>query len=183
MFPHSQRSCVNSESAGHLGGLQPLDVEQAKQVSIIGPHLLERVTYLRSTRPVDQAGQRIVFFAAHDRLRALEAAESACLAVRAPSVMQADVASGLKDKGRQGVEVLHAIFPQSFQHPTDRLLGHIVGLIAVAQAPRGEQAKPQPEAFRQLRGKRVGRSIGSCAQDLAILSLDDGLDKRERCNG
>jgi hypothetical protein len=97
--------------------------------------------------------------------------------------MQADVASGLKDKGRQGVEVLHTIFPQSLQHPADRLLRHIVGLIAVAQPPRREQAQPQPEAFRQLRGKRIRRLIGSCAQDLGILSLDEGMDKRERCNG
>ena len=178
MFPHSQRSCIDSESAGYLGGLQSLHVQQAKQVSIIGTHLLERVAHLRATRPVDQAGQRIVFFAAHDRLRALEAAESARLAVGAAPVMQADVASGLKDKGRQGVEVLHAIFPQSLQHPADRLLGHIVGLIAVAQAPRSEQAQPQPEAFRQLCGKRIRRSIGSCAQDLGILSLDEGMDKR-----
>jgi hypothetical protein len=97
--------------------------------------------------------------------------------------MQADVASGLKNKGRQGVEVLHAIFPQSLQHPADRLLSYIIGLIAVAQPPRREQAQAQPEAFGQLRGKRIRRSIGSCAQDPGILSLDDGLDKREPCNG
>ena len=156
MLPHSKRSCINSESAGHLGGLQPFDVEQAKQVSIIGTHSLERVAHLRSTRPVDQAGQRIVFVAAHDRLRALEAAERARLAVGTASVMEADVASGLKDKGRKGLEVLHAIFPQSLQHSADRLLGHIIGLIAVAQPPRSEEAQPQPETFRQLRGKRIG---------------------------
>ena len=183
MLPYSQRSCVDSEAASYFGGLEPLDVEHAKQVSIIGTHSLERVAHLRSTRPVDQAGQWIVFLAAGSRLRTFQAAESAGLAMGAAPVMKADIASGLKDKGRQGVEILHAIFPQRLQHPADRLLGHIVGLIAIAQTPRREQAQTQPKAFRQLRGKRIGRSIGSCAQDPAILSLEDGLDKRERCNG
>ena len=177
MLSDAKGTTVDAQPAGDLSGIEGLDVQHSQQVPIFRAHGLESDADLVAAAPIDQSGQWIVFLTGDQGLRASEPAKGARLAMRAAAMVQTDVARGLKDKGRKGIEILHAFFAQSLQNPADCLLSDVFCDVTIAQAAGREYAQSQPEAFSQLRGKCIGRSIGAGGRP-SILSLDAKPDKR-----
>ena len=169
MLADAKSAGIDAQPPRDLGGLESIDIQQSQQIPIFGAHRLQRDADLFPAAPIDQSGQRIGFLTGNQRLRASEAAKRAGLAMRAAAVVQADVARCLKDKGRKGIEILDAFVAQRLQNPADGLLSDIFRDVAIAQAARRKYTQSQPEAFGQLRGKRIGGSI--CAGGQSIDSL------------
>ncbi len=170
MLPDAKSTTIDAQPAGDLGGIGGIDIQHSQQVPIFRAHGLERDADLFAAVPIDQSGQRIGFLTGDERLRASESAKRARLPMRAAPMMQTDVARCLKDKGGKRIEILHAFVAQRLQNPADCLLSDIFRDVAIAQAARRKYAQSQPEAFGQLRGKCIGRSIGAGGQSINSLA-------------
>ena len=142
MFPDAKSAPIDAKPAGHLGGLQGIDIQHSQQVAILRAHRLQRDADLFAAAPIDQNGQRILFFTGEQGLRASEPAKGARLAMRAAPQMQTDVARRLKDKGGKRIEVLHTFVAQRLQNAADRFLSDIFRHVAVAQAARRKYTQP-----------------------------------------
>jgi hypothetical protein len=170
MLPDTKSAAIDAQPAGDLGGIEGMDIQHSQQVPIFRAHRLERDADLFAAVPIDQSGQRIGFLTRDQGLRASETAKRARLAMRAAAMVQTDVARSLKDKGGKRIEILHAFIAQRFQNPADCLLSDVFRDVAIAQAAGRKYAQSQPEAFGQLRGKCIGRSIGAGGQSINSLA-------------
>ena len=170
MLADSKSAAFDAQPEGDLGGIEGIEIQHPKQVPIFRAHGLERAADLFAAAPIDQSGQRILFLTGEEGLRASEPAKRARLAMRAAPMMQTDVARRLKDKCGKRVEILHSFVPQRLKDPADGLLSDVFRDVTIAQAARRKYTQSQPEAFVQLRGECIGRSIGAggqCVDSLA----------------
>lgn len=170
MLSDAKSATIDAQPAGDLGGIEDIDIQHSQQVPIFRAHRLERDANLFPAVPIDQSGQRIRLLTGDKGLRASEPAKRARLAMRAAAMMQTDVARRLKDEGGKRLEILHAFVAQRLQNSADCLLSDVFRDVAIAQAARRKYAQSQPEAFGQLRGKCIGRSIGAGGQSIDSLA-------------
>jgi hypothetical protein len=164
MLSHANCAAIDAEASGDFCRIEGIDIEHSQELAIFRSHRFQRAADLFAPVSIDQSRQRIRLFTSDERLRAPEPPKGARLAMRAAAMMQTDVARRLKDERRKRIEIVHAFLPERLQNPPNRLLSHVFRDVAIAQPARRKYAQAQPEAFSQLRGKCIGRSIGAGGQ-------------------
>ncbi|MDQ6800322.1 MAG: hypothetical protein M3041_05740 [Acidobacteriota bacterium] len=120
--------------------------------------MLERRSDLVAPRFVNQSDQRVGLDAAGCLHAAAKSNERPLFASSRPPIMEADVSRCLKNEARQRFEILDPVFAQRFECPPQRLLRNILGREAIAQAARGEDTQPLPEAIAELDSDLVRRA-------------------------